>query len=136
MNYIIWLILGLILGAIFLLYARRYANREEKFIITSGLVLAAIIYVGFALVWGNTTWLGIEIVGILFYAFFAWASIYHANYWLALGWLLHPMWDFGLHLMEAGSTIAPEWYAVACISFDFLVAGYVFWRANYWQNFT
>ncbi|TKB43139.1 DUF6010 family protein [Thalassotalea mangrovi] len=48
--------------------------------------------------------------------------------WLALGWLLHPVWDIGLHLQGPGWHIVPPWYAVACVSFDILVAIYIVWR--------
>ena len=45
--------------------------------------------------------------------------------WLAFGWALHPAWDAGLHLHGYGASFAPEWYVLACISFDLLVAGYI-----------
>ena len=33
--------------------------------------------------------------------------------------------DAGLHLRGAGAGHAPEWYVLACLSFDLLVAAYV-----------
>ena len=45
--------------------------------------------------------------------------------WLALGWLAHPIWDVVLHLMGAGTSFTPAWYALACLGFDPLVAVYV-----------
>lgn len=133
MNTIGWLILGLILGAVLLVYARSYGARAEKKILAQALIVAAIIYVLFAIVWGNTTWLLIEISGVAVYGVFAWASIRHSTYWLAIGWLLHPIWDVVLHLLGSGHMVAPEWYVVACITFDILVSGYIFTRAPFWQ---
>ena len=46
--------------------------------------------------------------------------------WLALGWALHPIWDFGLHYIGPGRSFAPWNYAIACITFDWVVAAYIF----------
>src|SRR4026207_775323 len=32
--------------------------------------------------------------------------------WLALGWVLHPVWDFGLHYLGPGRAIAPLRYTI------------------------
>jgi len=45
--------------------------------------------------------------------------------WLALGWALHPFWDFPLHYLGPGRSFAPWTYAVACITFDWVVAAYI-----------
>lgn len=45
--------------------------------------------------------------------------------WLALGWALHPFWDFPLHYIGPGRSFAPWTYAVACITFDWVVAAYI-----------
>ena len=136
MNTVLWLILGLVFGAVLLVYARSYGARAEKKILAQALVVAAIIYVLFAIVLGNTTWLLIEIIGVPVYGVFARASIRYSTYWLAIGWLLHPIWDVALHLLGPGHMVAPEWYAIACITFDILVSGYIFIRAPYWQPLT
>jgi hypothetical protein len=47
-------------------------------------------------------------------------------YWLALGYLLHPLWDFGAHHIGPGWSFAPQPYVIACISFDWVVAAYIF----------
>ena len=135
MLYALWLLLGLVLGSALLFFARRFRKgRAEKHVLGNALIIAAMIYIGFAMLWGNGIWVGIEIVGVLFYWGFARAAIRHSVYWLAVGWALHPVWDVGLHLLGAGNAIAPQWYAVACISFDLLVAGYVLARAGEWKK--
>ena len=126
--------LGLVFGVALLLYARSYREKGEKLILAKALVIAAAIYVLFALIWGNTTWLVIETAGMPLYGFFAWASVRYSAYWLAIGWLLHPLWDVWLHLLGPGATVAPEWYAVACITFDILVASYIFYRVKFWRQ--
>jgi len=45
---------------------------------------------------------------------------------LALGWLLHPVWDFGAHHLGSGRSFAPLSYVFACITFDWVVAAYIF----------
>jgi hypothetical protein len=44
--------------------------------------------------------------------------------WLAAGWALHPVWDIALHYFGPGRAVAPETYAIACLSYDLLVAAY------------
>ena len=43
-----------------------------------------------------------------------------------LGWATHPLWDVGVHLVNRQPNVAPAWYEIACVSFDFIVAAYVF----------
>lgn len=123
-----WLMLGLILAAMFILYTRQLDSQYEVHVMGSALLVAALIYVGFALVWGNSVWLTIELGGVLAYGLF-WLLAWRASYiWLAVGWGLHPLWDLALHLFGPGHAVVPEWYAIACLSFDLLVAGYIIYR--------
>ncbi|MEN8133505.1 MAG: DUF6010 family protein [Pseudomonadota bacterium] len=134
MNYVVWLIAGVLLGGVLLLYARAHGIKGEKRILSVALVIAAVIYIGFAFVWGNTAWIAIEIAGVPAYGVFVWLAIRHSFYWLAVGWGFHPAWDVVLHLLGPGHAIVPEWYAVACISFDLLVAGYILARTMKSKN--
>lgn len=127
MKTIIWLVLGVVLGGAFLAFARR-TPRAERRILATGLVVASLVYVGFALVQTTILWLLIELLGAAIYGVIAWLGLRHSTWWLAAGWALHPLWDVGLHVWGAGRAFAPMWYAVACISFDILVAGYVVLR--------
>ncbi len=52
-------------------------------------------------------------------------GLFRSPVWLAAGWALHPVWDLGLHYFGPGHAFAPDAYAVTCLSFDLLVAGYV-----------
>lgn len=136
MNQLYWLLLGLILAAILLLYARSRGRRAERNILGIALIVAAAIYVGFASVWGGLEWMLIELAGIPLYGLFYWLSRRHSLYWLAAGWTLHPLWDVVLHLKGPGVLITPEWYATACISFDLLVAAYIVYSQRRKREFT
>lgn len=129
----VWFALGLFLAVIFVLYARRNDSRHEQTILGLGLIGAALIYVGFAALWGDSRWIAIEIVGVALYGLFYLLSKRHAPYWLAVGWAAHPLWDFFLHWIGPGHTVAPEWYVIACLSFDIVVAGYILSRINIWK---
>ena len=135
-DYVLWLIVGLAGGWAYLLYATYGGVRRERRVYAVGLVVAAGIYVVFAFVWGDLMWVAAEMVGVSLCGVFAWLALHHAYYWLALGWGLHPVWDVALHLFGPGHDVAPEWYAVGCVSFDLLVAGYVLCRIVYWHRKT
>lgn len=120
-----WLLLGLLLGSVLLIYARSREHKVEKRVLARGLIVVAIIYVVFALLSGDFEWIVIELIGIPVYGLFYYLALRQSLYWLAAGWAAHPLWDALLHLQGPGSTIAPEWYVVTCISFDLLVAVYV-----------
>ena len=120
----LWLLLGFCLGGAFLAFARALRGAERR-VLALGLFVAAVIYVGFALAGAEPVWLLVETLGVAAYGTLAWLGLRHSPLWLAAGWALHPAWDVGLHLAGIGTAFAPEWYAIACISFDLLVAGYI-----------
>ena len=90
------------------------------------LVLAALIYVGFALRPGGQPWMLLELGGL---AAGVGLCVLGLRWWPAVagGWLLHGLWDAVLHA-EAPPAVVPEWYRWACLSFDLVVAGYLTWR--------
>jgi hypothetical protein len=122
MHFLAWLVAGLLLAAPLLLYARHKSADDSQLIFGRGLVVASAIYVGFALIEARTAWVVIEFAGvIIFTAFYLLASKSSMN-WLIAGWLTHPAWDGLVHLVGPGATVAPSWYAIACISFDWAIA--------------
>ena len=82
------------------------------------LIVAALIYVGFAV--GDMFFLQ-ELGGAFIFAAMAVAGMRGYPWALALGWALHVTWDVGFH--GAYSPIAPSWYPLACVGFDLVVAG-------------
>jgi hypothetical protein len=125
MYYLIWLTLGVILSAILLRYVRLYSKNRQKRILSIGLIVAAGLYLAFALIWGDGTWILIEASGILIFSIFVWLANRYSYSWLAAGWAAHIAWDGFIHLYGLGQAIAPEWYVVTCISFDLILAVYI-----------
>ncbi len=92
-----------------------------------GIIIAAIIYVGFVIQKGAWEFLYMELIGVGIFSFLAWLSLKYNNYWLSLAWALHIAWDMLLH--DAASTAyVPVWYPVSCIGFDIMIACYVLGR--------
>lgn len=125
MYYLIWLTLGIILSALLLGYTRMHSKNKEKRILSIGLIVAAGMYVGFGIVWGNGSWFLVELAGIPIFGSFVWLANRYSYSWLAVGWGAHIAWDGFIHHSEPGQVIAPEWYVVTCVSFDLIIAGYI-----------
>lgn len=124
MQILIELLVGVILAIGFLVLARRSGNfAKEKRIYAVGLVVAALIYVGFGLFSDSVGWKITEVVGVLIYAVFAWLGLKKSGWFLAIGWAFHVLWDAGLH--GVSTPFVPRWYIAGCIGFDLLVAGYI-----------
>lgn len=88
------------------------------------LVVASFVYVAFAMAAMESSWLLVEIGGVLLFLAFAALGQKRSLYWLAAGWGLHIVWDLGLHVVSTAEFV-PFWYPVACTSFDLVVSGYV-----------
>jgi hypothetical protein len=118
-------LLGSLSAAIWLASCRLILKPDSP-VLAIGLVGAALIYIGFA-AWEQASpiWITVEAVGVCIYSGFASLSRRYSNWWLAVGWLLHPVWDLGLHWFGAGARFTPTWYVLACVGFDLLVASYV-----------
>lgn len=133
MNSLIWFVVGLLAAVPLLLYAQRISQRATVKLLGWALVIAALVYVGFAMYEGDVFWLEIEGLGVIAYSLFYWQAVQrppHALLWLAAGWLLHPLWDVGLHLAGPARHVVPDWYAVACLAFDLAVGVYCLNRAR------
>jgi hypothetical protein len=115
---------GAMLGGLFVLVARRQKNTAELRLLALALLVAALIYVGFALGATDTRWVAIEAVGLAVFAPFAWLGLRVAPWWLALGWAAHVGWDVGLHL-DRPQPVVGAWYPLLCVGFDLVVAGFL-----------
>lgn len=115
------LLLGLGWGVAFLAVGQRWPMAKRWFW-AGGLLVAALIYLGFAIVaQAPFPWLLAECFGLLIYGSCAILGLQYGTGWLVAGWLLHPLWDLGLHVWQAGAEFTPSWYAWTCLSFDLLV---------------
>lgn len=123
---LLYLILGLIAAIALLVYVSRLSVPARHKMLGRALVIAAIIYPLMALYQEQYNHLLVETSGVFAYGLFYLLSLKFAPFWLAIGWLLHPIWDGVLHLYGPIQEVAPSWYAWACLSFDILVGGYCF----------
>jgi hypothetical protein len=101
-------------------------HRHRRALLWGALIVACLVYVGFALdARAGAAWVAIELLGAAAYAAIGWIGVRGPAWWLAAAWALHPVWDVGLHYFGPGRGFAPPLsYAVPCLSFDLLVAGY------------
>ncbi len=115
-------IIGGMIAAAILVFV---AHKKDISFWRLALIIAALIYVGFALVGKQWDWLPIEFGGVLLYSFLVFLSFRFSILFLSLGWSLHVVWDLGLHFGGHPGYV-PEWYPGACLGFDLMIAGYLF----------
>jgi hypothetical protein len=113
--------LGALLSLPFVAYAIKARNWRAP--IALGLVVAALIYLGFAVAGkASAFWILLELGGVAFYGGLAWLGYKKRSWWLAVGWAFHLVWDVVLHRFASGSGFTPAWYPPVCIGFDPVVA--------------
>ncbi|HXC71488.1 MAG TPA: DUF6010 family protein [Pyrinomonadaceae bacterium] len=117
---------GAVLSLLAFLLSRFVRDVFGRTLLATVLFAAAGAYFGFAVVarppalWGLAELLQVVAFGTL--GLYGWRG--NAK-WLALGWALHPFWDFVVHYVGPGRAFAPWTYAIACITFDWVVAAYI-----------
>ncbi len=94
------------------------------------LFIAAGAYFGFAtlgreLLDTQPIWTLVEIAQVIVFGAIGLLGLRGSPYWIAVGWVLHPFWDVVVHYIGPGHAFTPWTYAIACISFDWLVALYI-----------
>src|ERR671938_1020691 len=94
------------------------------------LFIAAGAYFGFAtmgreVVGTQPIWTLVELAQVVVFGTLALLGLRGSPYWIAAGWALHPFWDVPLHYIGPGHSFTPWTYAIACVSFDWLVAIYI-----------
>jgi hypothetical protein len=116
-----WLSSGALLGALYATYGRS-KPRGSKAIFGWGLIVAAAAYFVFLADASDLAfWVILESIGLALFGAIAFLGMNGSSWWLAAGWAAHPAWDVGLRHFgtDAG---APTWYALGCVSFDWVVA--------------
>lgn len=106
-------------------YWRNSSKLAQRRVYTSHLVLAAAVYVLFALRAPSRNWLLLEVAGFLGYSAISLYGLKRSPMWLAYGWAGHVLWDAVLHWNETTTTFVPHWYAPLCIGYDLVMAGYL-----------
>jgi hypothetical protein len=54
----------------------------------------------------------------------AWLGLKVSALILALAWAAHAAWDVLLHKLQ-NAAFVPDWYPLACLAFDLLLAAYI-----------
>ncbi len=123
----LWIALGAAAGALALWVNASKATKYKKFpnnevrIWAAALVIAALIYVGFAAFNGaSSDWVQIELGGVVGYGAIAWLGATRWPPLVGVGWLLHMLWDIVLH-PGGHPGFVPSWYPPLCLGFDVLV---------------
>ena len=118
---------GAVLSLLAFLLSKFTSDIHGRTLLATVLFAAAGAYLGFAFEQSLLRpWVLIELLQCIAFGtlgLYGWRG--NAK-WLALGWALHPFWDFLLHYLGPGRSVAPWTYAVACITFDWVVAAYIF----------
>jgi hypothetical protein len=118
---------GAVLSLIAFLLSRFVKDIVGRTALATGLFAAAGAYFGFAIVGPvSRIWVLIELLQVIAFSAMGLAGWKGSPKWLALGWVLHPLWDFVLHYLAPGRTFAPLAYTISCITFDWVVAAYIF----------
>ena len=117
---------GAVLALIAWLLSRFTRDIHGRTLLATVLFAAAGAYLGFAFAAPvSRIWLLIELLQCIAFGalgLYGWRG--NAK-WLALGWALHPLWDFPVHYIGPGQ-FAPSPYTIACLSYDWVVAVYIF----------
>jgi hypothetical protein len=124
MRVALQLLAGAVACAAFILLARRLAPRRELRLYALGLIIAALVYVGFVARGASAGWLALELAGLALFTLAALAGLKFSHLILAAGWAAHSLWDVLLHGMSEAAFV-PGWYPAVCAGFDLLLAGYV-----------
>lgn len=120
---------GAALSLIAFLLSRFVSEVAGRTLLVTVLFAAAGAYFGFAVVAPvSRIWLLIELLQCIAFGVLGLYGWRGSAKWLALGWVLHPVWDFGMHYVGPGSGVGPWTYAIACLTFDWVVATYILAR--------
>lgn len=118
-------VIGAVLSLPLVLAFRRGGVERERLAWAVALVVAALIYVGFALVGGaGVPAIAIESVGVALFAALALFACRRGAAMVGLGWLLHVIWDVALHPV-ATTPFVPAAYPALCVGFDVTVGIYL-----------
>src|SRR5215813_4730088 len=117
---------GLVLSVVAFVLSRFVKDILGRTLLATVLFAAAGAYFGFAFnEYTSRIWVLIELLQVVAFGALGLYGWRGSPYWLALGYALHPIWDFGVHHLGPGREFAPIAYVISCISFDWVVALYI-----------
>jgi hypothetical protein len=127
MQFAIQLLTGVAACGVFIVLARRLKPERELRLYALSLVIAALVYVGFTVRGAPGKWLAVELAGLAVFTLLAWLGLKISALILAFAWAAHAAWDVLLHKLTPVAFV-PDWYPLACLGFDLLLAGYIIAR--------
>ena len=134
MNYLLMTLGGVLLFAILILIGRKFSSRTERLIYTTILLCAGPFFIILTALGDNPALIPTEFMGFAIYGGFALLSLRFSHYFLALGWFLHPLWDFIVHQFGPENLMVPEWINFVCLGFDISLGIYIFFRISQWKK--
>src|SRR5262245_13604911 len=102
---------GAVLSVLAFLLSRFVRDTAGRTLLVAVLFAAAGAYFGFA--FNDTTprfWVLIELLQVVAFGVLGLYGWKGSPYWIALGYALHPIWDFGVHHLGPGRDFAPLAY--------------------------
>ena len=126
------LTLGILAAIITIGFIRRKGARSERNGYATLLVVMALVYVAFPLGTQDLAWMLTESAGLAGFIVIAILGRKLSPWFLVVGMLAHVLWDIAHHANDQ-TAFVPQWYAVACLGYDLLVAGYIAWRIKDWN---
>lgn len=90
------------------------------------LAFIAAIYVGVALAGGSVVVIVVQSIAAVAFIFIALLGLWESPLWLVAGYFIHGLWD-ALHHWRRQRMALPAWYPPACLVYDWLVGGFVYY---------
>jgi hypothetical protein len=117
---------GAVVSLVAFLLSRFAKDIVGRTLLATVLFAAAGAYFGFAFEEGVARiWVLVELLQVIAFGVLGLYGWRGSAKWLALGYALHPLWDFVVHYVGPGRSFAPWTYAISCITFDWVVAAYI-----------
>ncbi len=137
MASVIGALIGVLVAWLTVRFTRRLQPRHEQLFYALSLIPIALIYIGFCYYYQRTDALAVEWIGVAIFSVFAVLGQWLWLGFLALAYVAHGLWDLGHELyhnsvMGYSWTPVPMGYAVFCVVYDLIVAGYVVKRWRVW----
>lgn len=125
-------ILGVLIAWVTWYPARRLTARSEQWYFTVIITAVAIGFIGFPIEDGNIRGILYELLALIVFIVLIVMSKSATMLLLPVVWFAHGAWDLA-YLLEFVPVDKPAWVVQLCVSYDWLLAGYLFYRVPAWR---